>query len=80
MSWRDTLADAQSRLTALETAELKIATGQQVSEVSYNGGSTKFAKGATLAEIRNLIAETRMVIQRLSGATRTGGVIAPILG
>ncbi|MDP1738905.1 MAG: hypothetical protein Q8L23_15870 [Caulobacter sp.] len=80
MSWRDTLSEAQSRLTALEAAELKVLIGDQVAEVSYDGGATKWAKGATLSEIRAAIAETRMMIQRLSGATRTGGVIAPIFG
>lgn len=80
MSWRDNLTNARSRLAALEAAELQIITGQQVAEISYNGGATKFAKGATLDEIRRLIAETRMVVQRLGGGCRTGGVIAPNFG
>lgn len=81
MSWRDTLSEAQSRLTALEAAELKIITGQQVAEVNFNGGATKFAKGASLAEIRALIGECRMVIANLSGSgPRRGGAIIPSFG
>lgn len=81
MSWRDTLSEAQARLTALEAAELKIITGQQVAEVAFNGGSTKFAKGATLTDIRTLIGETRMVIANLSGSgPRRGGAIIPSFG
>lgn len=80
MSWRDTLSEARSRLAALETAEMQVAIGQQVSEITFNAGTTKFAKAASLAEIRAMIAETRMVIQRLGCGPRTGGVIAPIFG
>lgn len=81
MSWRDDLSEAQARLTALEAAELKIISGQQVAEVSYNGGATKFAKGAGLQEIRALIGETRMVIANLSGSgPRRGGAIVPSFG
>lgn len=78
MSWQTDLATARARLAALEAAELKVLEGQQVSEVAYNGGSTKFARGATLAEIQRAIGATRAIIQRLSGGCRTGGAITPI--
>lgn len=80
MSWRDTLADAEARLAVLEAAELKLISGQQVAEISYDGESLKYSKGATLAEIRSMIAETNAAIQRLSGGSRTGGAIIPRFG
>lgn len=80
MSWRDTLSEAQARLAALEAAELQVLVGNQVSEINYDGGGTKWAKGATLTELRSAILECRMVIGNLSGGRRTGGAIIPTFG
>jgi hypothetical protein len=78
MSWRDTLSEAQSRLTALEAAELQMLSGTRPSKVQYAGGSVDYAPGATLADLKRDITETRMIIQRLSGGALTGGRIMPV--
>lgn len=80
MSWLNDLTAARARLSALETAETKLLTGEQVSRVTYEGGGLDYAKGASLAEIQRALRETRVVVARLSGASRTGGAFTPILG
>lgn len=80
MSWRDTLSTAQARLVALEAAEDQALLGQQVAEIAYDGETLKYAKGASLSEIRGAIRETKMAIQRLDGSRLTGGAIIPRFG
>lgn len=79
MSYLDTLATAQARLAALEAAELKMLEGATVSQVTYDGGSISYAKGASFDQIRGALRECRLIVQRLSGGCRTGGAIIPIM-
>lgn len=79
MSYLTNLAEAQARLAALEAAELKILAGGQVASVQYDGGQIGYQKGATLREVQAALREVRVIVQRLSGATRTGGAIIPVL-
>lgn len=79
MSWRDTLSGAQARLAALEAAELQVLQGVQVTEIASDGETMRYAKGATLGELRQAIGEARAVIQSLSGCRRTGGAIIPVM-
>jgi hypothetical protein len=80
MSWRDNLTDAQARLATLEAAELKVLAGEQVRSVGYDGDRVEYAQGATTADLQRAIFEVRQVINRLSGACRTGGRIVPTFG
>lgn len=78
-SWRDDIALARARLAQLEAAETAALTGEQVEQVSGGGESVKFAQRPTsLADLQKALAETRLVIRRLSGQC-AGGAIIPVM-
>lgn len=79
MSWYTDLTAAQARLAVLEAAELQLLQGQRVRVIQYDGERVEYADGATLHQVQSAMREVRLVIQRLSGACRTGGAIIPIL-
>ena len=68
----------RARLNALRDAETAALTGQRVEQVTYDGGTVRFASGATpLADIRRAIFETRALLGRATG-TPFGGPFTPV--
>lgn len=79
MSWQTDLTLCRARITALEAAETAIYGGVQVLQVVYDGGTIQYAKGATLTEVQRGLREARSFERTLSGASRRGGAIIPVL-